>query len=98
MSVAFDHGLLDEAEKIVTAEEMYRLGIEASTPGVGDAVDIDLVTAHKWFNLAAMQGNQEALAYRQQLTMEMSTRQVAEAQRKAREWLKRVGPVLKAAS
>ncbi|ADM08631.1 hypothetical protein PB2503_02772 [Parvularcula bermudensis HTCC2503] len=85
MSVEFDHGMIGDAEKIVSPEEMYRLGIAASTPG--EDRQTDLVTAHKWFNLAAMSGNQVAKEYRQQLTLEMSGRQIAEAQRKAREWL-----------
>lgn len=85
MSVEFNHGILDTAEKLFTAEEMYRLGIEASTPGEGD--DVDLIDAHKWFNLAASRGNELAREYRAQLTLEMNARQIAEAQRRAREWL-----------
>lgn len=86
MSVEIDLISLAGAEKIVTADEMYRMGIEASTPGLGS--ETDLVVAHKWFNLAALNGNEMAKEYRQQLTIEMSSREVAEAQRKAREWLK----------
>ena len=94
MSVELDLVSLQGAEKIVTADEMYRLGIEASTPGLGS--ETDLVTAHKWFNLAAMQGNEMAKEYRQQLTIEMPPRDVAAAQRKAREWLKSRRPALNA--
>lgn len=85
MSVEFDHGVLESAEKVFTAEDMYRLGIEASTPGEGE--DIDLVTAHKWFNLAASRGNELAREYRAQITLEMTSQEIAAAQRAAREWL-----------
>lgn len=80
------------AEKIPTADEMYRMGIEAST-GV-DGGEVDLVAAHKWFNLAAMQGNEEAVFYRRQLTEEMDQRSVAAALREAREWLRKHRPAV----
>jgi TPR repeat protein len=83
------------AERLPTAEEMYRMGIEASTGVEGS--DVDLVAAHKWFNLAALQGNEEAVFYRKQLTEEMDKAQVAAAQRDAREWLRRYRPVVNAA-
>ena len=94
MSIALDHAQLD-ALRIETADEMYRLGLEASTPGLGTAC---LVTAHKWFNLAAMKGSDDARAYRQQLTFEMTPREVAEAQRQARAWLRDRRPALEAAA
>lgn len=53
----------------------------------GRGVDIDLIAAHKWFNLAAIRGNVEAKLYRQELSLEMTKMQVAKAQRLAREWL-----------
>ncbi len=49
----------------------------------------DFVTAHKWFNLAALRGNAEARRYRQELSREMTKAQVAKAQKLAREWLSR---------
>jgi TPR repeat protein len=48
---------------------------------------LDLVNAHKWFNLAAMRGNQAAKRYRMEISREMSRAEIAEAQRRAREWL-----------
>lgn len=76
---------LNVAEPILSSEEMYRLGLEASTGG--DLGELDFITAHKWFNLAAMQGSLEARAYRAELANEMSPEEVAEAQRQAREYL-----------
>jgi hypothetical protein len=53
----------------------------------GREVEVDLVSAHKWFNLAAMRGNAEAKRYRIEISREMSRHEIAEAQRLAREWL-----------
>ena len=49
---------------------------------------VNLVAAHKWFNLAAIRGVPEAATYRQEVAREMSAADVAEAQRAAREWLR----------
>lgn len=84
MTVSLQAGALSSAEPVLTSEEMYRRGLEASTGGNGG---FDLITAHKWFNLAAMQGNIEARAYRAELSREMSPEEIAEAQRLAREYL-----------
>ena len=46
----------------------------------------DYVEAHKWFNLAAARGNADALAEREALAEKMTSQQLAEAQKRAREW------------
>jgi TPR repeat protein len=48
---------------------------------------VDLVAAHKWFNLAAMKGREDALAMRREVAEMMSEVEVAAAQRAARAWL-----------
>ena len=48
---------------------------------------VNLVAAHKWFNLAAVRGVEAAKSWRNQLAAEMTTGQIAEAQKLAREWL-----------
>ena len=55
----------------------------------GRDVEVNLVSAHKWFNLAAMRGNQDARRYRMEIAHELSRAEIAEAQRQAREWLAR---------
>lgn len=85
MTMSIQAKNLAGAEPIHSSEEMYRLGLEASLGG--ENADSDLVTAHKWFNLAAMQGHMEARVYRKELSLEMSAVEVAEAQRLAREYL-----------
>ena len=90
MSVSLDHTVLAEAEKMVlTSEEMYRRGLEASTPLEGASPC--LVTAHKWFNIAASRGHEEAGWCRGDIAEEMTAREIAEAQRRAREWLAQSG-------
>ena len=66
-------------------EALYNLGLAYST---GQAVDVDYVAAHKWFNLAALKGLLQARNWREQISEEMSSDQIAEAQRQAREWLR----------
>lgn len=48
---------------------------------------VDLVQAHKWFNLAAMKGNEDAKRYRLELSRDMTKADIALAQKLAREWL-----------
>jgi len=66
------------------AEALYNLGLAYST---GQGVDVDYIAAHKWFNLAAMKGSEVAKSWRAQISREMNSGQIAEAQRQAREWL-----------
>jgi uncharacterized protein len=67
------------------ANTLFDLGLMYS---VGRSVPIDYVTAHKWFNLAAMQGNREAARRRQEIAEQMSAAEIAAAQRAARAWMK----------
>ena len=52
----------------------------------GHGVVQDYVTAHKWWNLAAAQGDEDARKKRDLVAQEMTPDQIAEAQRLAREW------------
>lgn len=63
----------------------FDLGVAYSTGSGG--VDVDLVEAHKWFNLAAVKGHEEAMYCRAEISDEMTAREIAEAQRQARAWL-----------
>ncbi len=84
MSVTVSPTDLEGAQPILSSEDMYRKGLEASTPG---AEDYDVVKAHKWFNLSAMKGNPQARVYCKELLLEMTSDQVVQAQKLAREWL-----------
>ena len=63
----------------------YDLGVVFSTGGHG--VEADLIEAHKWFNLAAAAGHEEAAWCRADVSEERTAREIAEAQRRARGWL-----------
>lgn len=76
---------LERAAHTGAPEALFELGLKYCT---GHDVKLDLVAAHKWFNLAAMRGNEQAKTYRLEIAAEMSKAQVAEAQRQAREWLR----------
>ncbi len=65
---------------------LYDLGVAFSTASHG--VVGDLVEAHKWFNIAAARGHEEAAWCRADVAEEMTAREIAEAQRRAREWLR----------
>ena len=67
-------------------DALFQLGLMYCS---GREVDLSFVDAHKWFNLAALRGNDEARRYRLELSREMSKAQIAQAQRLAREWLTR---------
>lgn len=64
---------------------LFNLGVAYSTGSSG--VESDLVEAHKWFNLAASRGHEEAAMCRADVSDEMTAREIAEAQRRARHWL-----------
>jgi TPR repeat protein len=66
------------------SDMFFELGMMYST---GRSVPADLVSAHKWFNLAAMRGNPDATRLRLEIAAEMSEREIAAAQRAARDWL-----------
>ncbi|GAA4824829.1 hypothetical protein GCM10023232_23380 [Sphingosinicella ginsenosidimutans] len=68
---------------------LFDLGVAYST-GAGGTM-IDLVEAHKWFNLAALNGSREAQECRADIAEEMTAREIAEAQRQARAWLADLG-------
>jgi hypothetical protein len=48
---------------------------------------VDLVAAHKWFNLAALKGRVEAIPMRREIAELMSEGEIATAQREARAWI-----------
>lgn len=63
----------------------FDLGVAFSTGSNG--APCDLIEAHKWFNLAAARGHEEAAYCRADISEEMTAREIAEAQRRARQWL-----------
>lgn len=76
--------MVEQAALVAAPDALFELGMLYAT---GRDVAADMVVAHKWFNLAASRGNQSALTHRIEISQEMSTEQIAEAQKLAREWL-----------
>jgi TPR repeat protein len=66
------------------AEQFLQLGMLYST---GRSMPTDMVSAHKWFNIAAMNGCKEAAVLRHEIAAELSEVEIAAAQRAARVWL-----------
>ncbi len=66
------------------AEALFDLGMIYS---IGDGVDVDLIEAHKWFNLAVMRGFGDARDNRAECASEMSAAEIAAAQKAARDFL-----------
>lgn len=77
-----DFGAISPA--VASAEMLFELGLMYC---IGREVEQDYVTAHKWFNLAAMKGSDDARTYRCEISREMTAAQVHEAQKQARAWM-----------
>lgn len=75
------------------AQACYDLGVVYSSGAEG--VDIDLIEAHKWFNIAAANGSDGAAACRTEIAEDMTAREIIAAQKMARAWLR--GSQLRAA-
>jgi len=68
-----------------TGEVLFDMGLRFSA---GRDVEIDLIAAHKWFNLATLKGHEGAKAYRTEIASELTRPEIAKAQRMARGWLR----------
>jgi TPR repeat protein len=66
------------------ADILFELGMMYAT---GRDCEVDVVAAHKWFNIAAIKGSDRAANLRQELAASMSKADIAKALREAREWM-----------
>ncbi len=67
-------------------ESFFERGLAYSAGREGH---VDLIEAHKWFNIAAAKGDRMAARHREEVAGEMSREQIAQALRAAREWISR---------
>jgi TPR repeat protein len=81
---AIDQAAAFPAEASASGDVLFDLGLMFSTGRDGV---IDLVAAHKWFNLAALKGRGDAVQQRRELAALMSDAEIAMAQREARAWM-----------
>jgi TPR repeat protein len=65
------------------AKAQFYLGMQSA---YGEGGPMDLVQAYMWYSLAAGNGNAHAPGYRDDLARQMTPGQIAEAQKRAREW------------
>ena len=82
------HLNLDTAMPVETGangDVLFDLGMLYAS---GRSGPVDLVAAHKWFNLAAVRGNSDAIRLRREIAEQMSELEIAQAQRAARAWVK----------
>jgi uncharacterized protein len=72
------------AEASANGDVLFELGMLHASGREGA---VNLVAAHKWFNLAAMKGRPDAIAMRREIAEMMSEADIAAAQREARAWM-----------
>jgi TPR repeat protein len=80
-----DSAMAPLGEGPAAGDMLFELGMMYS---VGRDAPVDLIAAHKWFNLAAVKGNAEAIRLRREIASQMSDAEIAAAQRAARDWLR----------
>ncbi len=68
------------------AQACYDLGIVYSSGAEG--IGVDLIEAHKWFNIAAAGGAERAAECRSEIAEDMTAREIISAQKMARAWLR----------
>jgi TPR repeat protein len=66
------------------ADILFELGLMYAT---GRDCELDMVAAHKWFNIAAIKGSPHAAEMRAELASAMTKVEIARALRAAREWM-----------
>ena len=71
------------AEAVANGDVLFELGMLYASGRSG----LDLVAAHKWFNLAASKGRADAIRLRREIAEMMSEAEIAMAQREARAWM-----------
>jgi TPR repeat protein len=71
--------------RVCDVESCFARGIMFSS---GREVEVDMVQAHKWFNIAAARGHAEGAQMRREIAALMSDSEIGCAQRAARDWLK----------
>ncbi|MBD0415866.1 sel1 repeat family protein [Oryzicola mucosus] len=71
-------GTTAQADVLLELGMMYAAGRDC---------EADVVSAHKWLNIAAIKGSARAAELRSELSTTMSKADIAKALREAREWM-----------
>ncbi|MEN0002304.1 MAG: sel1 repeat family protein [Pseudomonadota bacterium] len=82
----FDINSVDQAAlgSDASADIIFEMGMAAAS---GRDRDMNLIEAHKWFNIAAIKGSPRAAALRAEIAETMSKADLAKALRDARQWM-----------
>lgn len=75
---------MGSATGVAQADVLFELGMMYAS---GRDCAVDLIAAHKWFNIAAIKGSSRAAELRAELAQTMSKSEIASALREAREWM-----------
>src|SRR5262249_14575737 len=83
------HGTLDLDGAVPVAETaiqdlLFERGLYWAS---GRSGVVNLIAAHKWFNLAALKGRPDAIALRREVAEQMSETEIAAALSEARAWM-----------
>ena len=79
-----DFGTAKPVETSAIQDVLFERGLYWAS---GRSGFVDLIAAHKWFNLAALKGRADANAMRREVAETMSDIEIATAQRDARAWM-----------
>ncbi|CCE04516.1 conserved hypothetical protein [Bradyrhizobium sp. STM 3843] len=71
-------------EQAADGNVLFELGMLHASGRLGP---VDLIAAHKWFNLAALKGRSDAITMRREIAEQMSAAEIAQALREARTWM-----------
>ena len=77
-------GSAEPVEAGVLSDVLFERGLYWAS---GRSGVVNLVAAHKWFNLAALKGRTDAIVLRGEVAEMMSENEIAQAQREARVWI-----------
>lgn len=80
----FDLDSATPVEATAIADVLFERGLYWAS---GRSGVVNLVAAHKWFNLAALKGRPDAISMRREVAEMMSDAEIAIAQREARAWM-----------
>ena len=80
----FDLGTATPVDALALSDVLFERGLYWAS---GRSGVVNLVAAHKWFNLAELKGRSDAIAARREVAELMSEIEIAAAQREARAWI-----------
>jgi len=81
---SFNLNMATPVEPTALSDVLFERGLYWAS---GRSGVVNLIAAHKWFNLAALKGRTDAIVMRREIAEQMSDVEIAVAQRDARDWI-----------